>query len=109
MKLSNVLQTFSRWCPNSIRQLSLLLGKPYESTRRFVKKLSSERVKEAYAEWVLGRWAKGKDVVLVAIDPTYTKGLKEGFLVASLVVGKRGRQKRPLNTPLVGALQLEGV
>ena len=40
---------------------------------------------------MLQRWAKGEGVVVVAVDPTYTKGLEEGFLVASLVVDKRGR------------------
>ena len=69
----------------------MLLGKPCETTRRFIKKLSSERVKEAYAKWVLKRLAGESDFVLIAIDPTYAKGLKEGFLVASLIVGKRGR------------------
>ena len=93
--IKEVLQTFSRWCPNSIRQLSLLLGKPYETTRRFIKKLSSERVKEAYAKWVLKRLAGKSNFVLVAVDPTYTRGLKEGFLAASIVVGKRGRSHPP--------------
>lgn len=93
MKVYRVLETFSRWCPNSIRQLNWLLGKLYETTRRFVKKLGSERVKEAHAKKVLQRWAKEEGVVVVAVDPTYTRGLEEGFLVASLVVkGSRSKE-----------------
>ena len=72
-----ILKVFSQWCPDSIRQLSWLLGRPYETVRRLIKKLSSEEVRKAHATRVLWRWAGGRDLVVIAIDPTYTKGLEE--------------------------------
>ncbi len=53
MNIYEVIETFSRWCPNSIRQMAWLLGKPYETTRRFIKRLSSEEAKEAHAKRVI--------------------------------------------------------
>ena len=50
------------------------MSTPAETKRKFVKKLSSERVKEAYAKWVLKRRAG---------ENNFSTSLKEGFPVAA--------------------------
>ena len=49
------------------------MSTPAETKRKFVKKLSSERVRETYAKWVLKRWAG---------ENNFSTSLREGFPVA---------------------------
>lgn len=87
-KLTKALKTLAKGHVKSIRQLAYYCAWPYESTRRWIKSLSSEEAKRSFARWVLRRWCGSEDYVLVALDPTYLRAYEEGLLVASLVITK---------------------
>ena len=91
MKLTQALKTLTTKPVKSIRQLAYLCTQPYETTRRWLKNLASPERKEAFARQVLQRWAPHQDVVVIALDPTYLQGYREGILAAALIVEGRRR------------------